>query len=658
MFSTGKHYLSWRLLLLALPLALSMILLFPGVSQAHAILLKSDPARDAVLQTAPNQVRMWFSEDLNPITSTAAVVNSANQRIDQNKATVSSSDTREMDVTLRSSLPPGAYVVIWRTQSADDGHVLSGSFIFYVANTDGTVPRFNGTLPGQNVLGNAPASATGQLDGPTLFSLLMVTLVDLGTVFWMGGQLWHTFVLDATEENSPPATAENDPTAEIPSPVTAENYTATQREIEQGAKQRFEQRFSVPVLRGLFIANIGVLLGQAFSLTGGHLDQIFSPVLLLGLLNGRFGTFWIMREVVLALAMVLASFTSISNRRSARTESFISWSNLVLGLALLIAITLSGHAASVSGTTGIFAVLVDWLHLLAASLWVGGMLYIMLIYLPVLKGRPSIERTRSLLLTLPRFSPYALAGVIIMALSGPFNATVHMYSFDQLYTTAYGRALVVKVACVCALLLTSAIHVLHMRPQLKQDYEMYEEAREELEEQATEERTLEVKEREQSVTRQTSRLTSVLRWEPLLGVAVILCTGLLNVFAGTLLPANANLPTQNPQQARPFTGTVQTDDKKFTITLNVTPDRFGPNTFTATVKDSSGKTDTNIGVTLYTQMLDMDMGTDTLNLQPDGKGHFTGPGDLSMGGNWQIRVQIRTPDNTLHEARFKFYTYS
>ena len=55
-------------------------------------------------------------------------------------------------------------------------------------------------------------------------------------------------------------------------------------------------------------------------------------------------------------------------------------------------------------------------------------------------------------------------------------------------------------------------------------------------------------------------------------------------------------------------------------------------------------------------MLDMDMGTDTVNLLPDGKGHFSGSGDLSMPGNWEIRIQIRTPDATLHEARVKLVT--
>jgi hypothetical protein len=55
-------------------------------------------------------------------------------------------------------------------------------------------------------------------------------------------------------------------------------------------------------------------------------------------------------------------------------------------------------------------------------------------------------------------------------------------------------------------------------------------------------------------------------------------------------------------------------------------------------------------------MLDMDMGTDTVNLLPDGKGHFSGTGDLAMPGNWEIRIQIRTPDATLHETSVKLVT--
>ncbi len=55
-------------------------------------------------------------------------------------------------------------------------------------------------------------------------------------------------------------------------------------------------------------------------------------------------------------------------------------------------------------------------------------------------------------------------------------------------------------------------------------------------------------------------------------------------------------------------------------------------------------------------MWDMDMGTESVDLLPDGKGHFSASGDLSMGGNWQIRIQIRTLDGKLHETKVKLFT--
>src|SRR5579859_1904727 len=96
-----------RCFLLALPLALGLVLLFPAVGEAHAILLKSDPPADAKLSQSqqPGQVRMWFSEDLNPATSSAYVINPANQRVSVGTSLVLPTDVREMDVSLQPNLP-------------------------------------------------------------------------------------------------------------------------------------------------------------------------------------------------------------------------------------------------------------------------------------------------------------------------------------------------------------------------------------------------------------------------------------------------------------------------------------------------------------------------------------------------------------------------
>lgn len=666
-----------RRFLVAVLLAICLAVVFPGTSEAHAILLRSDPAKDAVLSLPPDQVRMWFSEDLNPALSTAVVVNGANKRVDQRDATVSPNDPREMDVTLPPNLPPAVYVVVWRTDSADDGHILVGSFLFTVARPDGTVPTLSGgTIPGQNALGSSKLTGlyTGQLDGPTLFNLIMITLLELGAVFWVGATLWQIFVLQPATEDHPELGTTN-----------------------QQAQQRFERRFAFPTLLVLLVANVGVLIGQAVIVTGGNFATAFAPTLLTSLITGgRFGTYWLMRVIVIMLALRLSLYLVQLHRlpskpRTRFVNDILPWTNLLLGLALFIAIAMSSHASAVSSNIVVYAVVLDWLHLVAAALWVGGMLYIATSYLPVLRQVSVAERARSLVTVLPYYTPWALAGVGIMAVTGPFSATVHLISWEQLLSTAYGRALVVKILLVGGLLLTSAIHVGLLRPRLKKELQKYayvvgrlqavqaekepsitvvgapssastaatRSQADQAEEASTRAARLiagQVKLRTGRLTSQTRRLTGVLGWEPVLGVAILICVGLMNVFAGTLSPTSAAQP-QPTGTAKAYHTTVKTTDGKFTIALTVNPNTAGPNLFTVSViNNRTGKATTNVGVSLYTTHLDMDMGTDTVNLQPDKKGHFTALGDLVMGGHWQIRIQIRTPDNTLHEATVKVLT--
>ena len=448
-----------RRFLAAVLLAACLALVLPGTSEAHAILLRSDPAKDAVLHVAPDRVRMWFSETLNPAFSTAVVESGANQRVDNRDAQVAPGDASEMDVTLQSNLPPAVYVVVWRTDSNDDGHVLTGSFLFTVARPDGSIPTLSGgTIPERNALGGSNLSGlySGQLDGPALFNLIMITLVELCAVFWVGAQFWQIFVLQPTAEDHEELSASN-----------------------QQVQQRFERRFSLPTLLVLLVANVGVLLGQALNITGGNFATAFTPALLGGLItSGRFGTFWLVRMIVVILAARLALYRLQLYRlrremRTGRVLAFLPWANLILGLALFIAIAMSSHAAATSGNVVVYALVIDWLHLVAAALWVGGMMYIATAYLPILSLRPVAERARSLVTVLPYYSPWAIAGVLIMAVTGPFSATFHLTSWGQLLSTAYGRTLVVKILLVGALLLTSATHVLLLRPRLKRERRKY-----------------------------------------------------------------------------------------------------------------------------------------------------------------------------------------
>ncbi len=136
---------------------------------------------------------------------------------------------------------------------------------------------------------------------------------------------------------------------------------------------------------------------------------------------------------------------------------------------------------------------------------------------------------------------------------------------------------------------------------------------------------------------------------------------LLVGFIGFLL---VSCSTGGTSQAQPgstpassFHTNAKTADGMFALQFSVTPNQFGTNTFTVSVNNANSvKPATNLAVQLTTTMLDMAMGTDTVALQSNGNGQYSAQGQLSMSGNWEIGILIRTPDKMLHEAKVKLYT--
>jgi copper transport protein len=115
--------------------------------------------------------------------------------------------------------------------------------------------------------------------------------------------------------------------------------------------------------------------------------------------------------------------------------------------------------------------------------------------------------------------------------------------------------------------------------------------------------------------------------------------------------------TQSTGVSSSFQTMLKTSDGMFQIQFTVTPNHLGLNTFTVSVDNAnSGKPATNLQVQLSTTMLDMAMGTDTLDLPSSGNGHYSTQGALAMAGNWEIHILLRTPDATLHEAQVQLST--
>ena len=134
---------------------------------------------------------------------------------------------------------------------------------------------------------------------------------------------------------------------------------------------------------------------------------------------------------------------------------------------------------------------------------------------------------------------------------------------------------------------------------------------------------------------------------------LILCVSIISSCGSP--PSSATAIGQHPQPSvgtLPFHGMVTTLDGDFTITLDITPDRSGTNMFLARVTDTHTHiAAAHVGITLYTTMQDMAMGTDSIILHANGNGQFsTTSGILSMGGHWAIGIAIQTADHQIHKV--------
>ena len=102
-----------------------------SAASAHAFLDHASPRVGSTVRASPPELKLWFTQELEPAFSTLRVEDSAGNRIDKNDSSVDADDPTLLQVPL-PKLAPGHYRVTWRVLSVDT-HVTEGDFTFEVA---------------------------------------------------------------------------------------------------------------------------------------------------------------------------------------------------------------------------------------------------------------------------------------------------------------------------------------------------------------------------------------------------------------------------------------------------------------------------------------------------------------------------------------------
>ncbi len=389
----------------------------PASAWAHAALLQTVPEASRTVNVAPPEVRMRFSEPVEPRFAIVSVTDAAGRQVTDGDPAAAPGSPQTLVTPLRR-VPEGWYLVFWRVISAD-GHPVRGAFTFAVGPNPGPPPQFR-------VPSLSETATTTQL------------LVARWVVFLSALSALGLFVLRAV----------------IARPVV--------RAVRGCSLRSLNFAFGVALAVALVATPIYALLATAqFTLRsfwdfGGVIPAVRSS---------GFGEDFLDLELVLGLFAIAATAALVVDRPERQQRSVAELlalpSALAAGLAALVLPALAGHAGQ-KAPRGLSLPL-DTAHLTAASIWLGGLIGLVVFWLSV--GRAG--RAAALAYVVPRFSAVAFCSVLLLIGTGIGQAFQELPTFASLWQTSYGQALIWKIGLLAAALVLAAVNLARTKPRLQ-----------------------------------------------------------------------------------------------------------------------------------------------------------------------------------------------
>jgi len=392
-------------LAVALAAVVCAVLLFPVAAAAHAVLLKSTPSSSQSLNAAPAQVQLLFSEPLDPVFSHVQVRNASGQLVDAGDSHVDPANDQLLAASLQPGLANGVYSVEWRSLSAIDVHPDQGQYSLFVG-----VPVQANPAP---ISGAALTAATPET---TLGRWWFYVAASL-----FGGVLatWKLVLGPLLADAKP----------ELQSTARRRTYWLI---VGGGVLLILGTLFSA-VAQAAAAANVPLLGGL-----GTPLGEL--------LLRGRYASIWWPRLGLEVASLLLIVFGGI--------DGLASECALATLPAVLLTSALTSHGAALPNASGP-GIAIDWLHIVGACAWVGG-LVALAAFLPAL--RVGSDSGLTPLQLVGRFGRLALLAAAVVLLSGVLQGALEVGSLAGVATTLYGQLLLVKAGLLALMLLLAGVN--------------------------------------------------------------------------------------------------------------------------------------------------------------------------------------------------------
>jgi copper transport protein len=549
--------------------AAAAALALPAAAWAHAALLRTEPVASRTVNAPPAQVRLTYSEPVEPRFAIVSVTDADGRQVTDGSPARSPGAPQTLVTPLRR-VPEGWYLVFWRVISAD-GHPVRGAFTFAVGPNPGPPPQFR-------VPSLSETATTTQL-------LASRWVVFLSVLTALGLFVLRTLIARPVVRAVPGSSLRA---------VTWAFWTALLVALA-----------ATPVYVGLATAQFS--LRSAFDL--GNVIPLARA--------SSFGKDYLDLELVLALFGVAAAAALWLDRPERPQRSVVELlalpAALTVGASALVFPGLAGHAGQKSPRG--LALPLDALHLAAASIWLGGLIGLVVFWLSV----GAEGRVAALALVVPRFSNVAFVSVLTLIGAGIGQSLLELPTFASLWQTSYGQALIVKISLLFAAMLLAAVNLARTKPRLQAA----------------------------GIRPSLGAGAAVLLRRLVQGEIVFVAGALFAaVVLTSLAPPSSALARVQDIAARVGPGPVSKVVAKgpYRLRVEVTPNRAAIQNSFSVALTRGGRPVRRAQVLSRFDMLDMEMGEQRYRLREERPGVFTKEAPaLVMVGHWALQFEVTPP---------------
>ncbi|HEX3735290.1 MAG TPA: CopD family protein [Solirubrobacterales bacterium] len=422
-----------RSLTLAAALAVAVALLAPASALAHAQLEGTVPARGAVVKQEPPAVIFRFDEPVEGNFGAVRVYDAGGDRVDEGDAFHPDGEGPRLGVHLKPGLADGSYTATYRVVSAD-GHIVSSGFVFSIGKT--------GKAPAETVSELTAGSGSGPVT-ETAFGIargLQYTAIALA----VGGLAFLML-------------------AWLPALEAVGDGGGSWRRAALAFTARLRRVFLLAAALGVLSAAAGVVLegAEAAGISG---FSALKESIVRETLETKFGTIW----GLAVLAWIVFGLLAAPVLRPAQRRGRGAWPRAALLTVPLVFVVLvpalSGHGSTQSPVALNFPV--NAIHVGAMGVWLGGLAALLFVAPRGTRELEPADRGRLLAAALSRFSQVALIAVGAILVTGLIQAYVYVRHLDDLISTGYGRAVLIKFCLLMVLIEIGAYNRRRSVPRL------------------------------------------------------------------------------------------------------------------------------------------------------------------------------------------------